>query len=467
MPANNTQIIDVASNLSAESIQAVGYLGRQWYLARPNGGVPGLTPHEAHHYLDLGLAISLNFERDRGDWMAEGYQAGVEAGQWIGARVAEFTAAGLNVPVVYLSADSHFNGPQLDQVMQCIRGAQSVVGNLVRAIYGFVETMDRAHAENLADFYWQCGSESQLRPWVQLYQRNNDNDVIAGVTVDCNDVKDNNYGQITAGAAPAPTPAPAPSANGAPTYPLSGGQYIGPLQGDNNSLSGMSGSDAWLQPAIRLCQQRLIDLGYGADFPQYGADGQYGDTVASSELGQATLKFQAAHPPLSVDGGIGRETWDALFAAPTPAPAPAPAPEPAPAPAPVPDPVPVPAPAPVVDVIPVTPAPDQDSALVRLLQTLPSRAWVRDDQGQRLVVPIDTPGSIPEKVVGVLDHIDLLNVVLGLSVSLAELHSKVDVLAANLPTTDASITASLKADVATLTAMISGGLVPKNPGASA
>ena len=117
-----------------------------------------------------------------------------------------------------------------------------------------------------------------------------------------------------------PAPAPAPTST---SYPLSGSSYIGPLSGSDDSLSGSApnGSDAWLRPSIQQVQQRLIDTGYARFFAQYGADGYYGNDVASSELGQATLQFQRDHPPLSVDGGIGRETWDAIFGAPQSAPA--------------------------------------------------------------------------------------------------------------------------------------------------
>ena len=265
MPANNTQIVDVAGNLSAQSIHDAGYLGRQWYLARPNGGIAGLTPDEANKYFGLGLTVSLNYERDSGDWMADGYNAGVDAGNWIAARVAEFTNAGIAVPAVYISADSHFNAAQLDQVVACLKGVQSVIGAVGRAIYGFVETMDRIHAEGLADYYWQCGSENDLRPWVQLYQRNNDNDTIAGVTVDCNDIKSPSYAQLSSGAvttAPAPAPAPAAAPAPAPAPAPSGGvQVVGSYtvqSGDNLTAIAKQYPQAWIT-ADSIAQLNGID----------------------------------------------------------------------------------------------------------------------------------------------------------------------------------------------------------------
>jgi hypothetical protein len=139
-------------------------------------------------------------------------------------------------------------------------------------------------------------------------------------------------GYVTGGAPVAQAaPVPAPSVPSDGSFPLSGSEYFGPLTGPADSISGMAGSDANYQPAIRACQQKLIDLGYGNYFQRYGADGQYGNDVNTSELGQATLQFQKDHPPLSVDGGVGRETWDAIFSAspvhpPVQAPAPAPVP---------------------------------------------------------------------------------------------------------------------------------------------
>lgn len=197
---NGSQIIDSDREISAAAVKAAGYRGRQWYLARPNGGAAGgsLTPGRWHEYNAAGLEQGLNYERDTGDWMADGYQAGVDAGHWIADRVAELRAGGVQgIRYVHLSADSHFNDPNaLARVLDCLRGAQSVIGPMARAGYGFLEFIDAARNAGLVDVTWQCGAKSDLRPGVQVYQRNNDNDVIAGVTVDCNDVMAPDWGQI-------------------------------------------------------------------------------------------------------------------------------------------------------------------------------------------------------------------------------------------------------------------------------
>jgi len=209
---NGSQLVDVGGALPNSVIRDAGYRGRAWYLARPNGsyGDGNATAARLLEAQCMGHDVYLNYERDAPTWMTEGWQAGVDAGHWIVDRVAELRNGGVQgIRVVALSADAHMSAGDLDQVVACLRGAQSVAGPLVRGIYGFVETMDRIHAEGLADFYWQCGSKADLRPWVQLYQRNNDNDTIGGVTVDCNDVMAADYGQIdtrTPAVAPTATP---------------------------------------------------------------------------------------------------------------------------------------------------------------------------------------------------------------------------------------------------------------------
>jgi len=122
--------------------------------------------------------------------------------------------------------------------------------------------------------------------------------------------------RIRGGGAPAPTP---PSGGGvaAPPFPLPGGYYFGPRSGPNNSISCMArnGSDARWRPNLRQWQQRMIDRGWGSYFRRYGADGMYGETVASSEAGQCALAFQR-EKGLAADGLIGPQTWAAAWTAP-------------------------------------------------------------------------------------------------------------------------------------------------------
>lgn len=238
---NNQQIIDCAAPLSVQDVANRGYAGRAWYLDRPGGAswIQHVTRADVDESARLGQAMMVNAEMGTGDWMLQpwipgvnaGWDTGVAAGLWIRDRHGEL---GNPCPVIPLSADAHFSPGQLDVVVACAKGVQSVIGSVGRGVYGFWETMDRFHAEGIADVYWQCGAQSDLRPWVQLYQRNNDGDTIAGHAVDCNDIIQPNYGQIGTGASAAPAVAPAPPP---PPPPMVGGA-IGDLY---NALGGPGG----------------------------------------------------------------------------------------------------------------------------------------------------------------------------------------------------------------------------------
>ncbi len=206
---NTQQIIDCLSPLSVQAVHDRGYAGRAWYLQRPAPTGQYATRADVDESARLGQAMMINAELGTGDWMLQpwipgvnaGWDTGVAAGLWIRDRHGEL---GNPCPVIPLSADSHFSQGQLDVVEACAQGVESVIGNVGRGIYGFAETMDRFRANNRADVYWQCGAQSDLRPWVQLYQRNNDGDVINGTAVDCNDIFGVGYGQIGSGAPPTP-----------------------------------------------------------------------------------------------------------------------------------------------------------------------------------------------------------------------------------------------------------------------
>jgi len=232
---NNQQIVDCGAQLSVQDVANRGYAGRAWYLDRPGGPnwIQHITRADVDESARLGQAAMVNAELGTGDWMLQpwdnnttaGWDTGVAAGNWIRDRHNELGNPCLVIP---LSADAHFTSSQLDVVTACARGVQSVIGNVGRGIYGFAETMDRFHDLGLADVYWQCGAQSDLRPFVQLYQRNNDGDSISGHAVDCNDIFGASYGQIGSGAPPTPPAPPAPMVYGA----------IGDLY---NSLGGPGG----------------------------------------------------------------------------------------------------------------------------------------------------------------------------------------------------------------------------------
>ena len=85
----------------------------------------------------------------------------------------------------------------------------------------------------------------------------------------------------------------------APEFPLPSGHWYGPESKNPRNHSGYYMKD---QAGIRQLQQRLKDRGW-----KIGVDGLYGDQTY-----KVVTAFQS-EKGLSVDGGVGRETWDALW----------------------------------------------------------------------------------------------------------------------------------------------------------
>lgn len=105
---------------------------------------------------------------------------------------------------------------------------------------------------------------------------------------------------------PAPKPstgssgAKKPSATNAAKYPLPSGSYFGPKSGGNESVSGYYSHRA----DLKRWQNRMKKRGWSLD-----ADGLYGPATA-----KVAKQFQR-EKGLSVDGLIGRKTWDAAWTA--------------------------------------------------------------------------------------------------------------------------------------------------------
>jgi hypothetical protein len=72
-------------------------------------------------------------------------------------------------------------------VMACLDGARTVLGPAT-GIYGFPEVIAAARAGGHAEYFWQCGRRSDVGPGVHLYQRNNEQRQVDGITCDVNDV---------------------------------------------------------------------------------------------------------------------------------------------------------------------------------------------------------------------------------------------------------------------------------------
>jgi hypothetical protein len=220
------RLLDKYGFLSVAQIRASAYDGQVAYLPKENGsgGLSVLTAQDVAAWLPLHdatppLLLVVNYEDRNADWMLGGWAIGVQKGLWIQSQLAALSIQ--NDPVVYLSADFHPVGAgQLQAILDCIRGAQSVLGSRARGVYGFVEVLDAVRAAGLADYFWLCGDHVGLqnRPWINLYQHNNDQDIVDGVTVDINDVlTPASFGQWVPGA---------PSAGGEDVFDNAAQQYL-------------------------------------------------------------------------------------------------------------------------------------------------------------------------------------------------------------------------------------------------
>lgn len=103
--------------------------------------------------------------------------------------------------------------------------------------------------------------------------------------------------------APQPKPKPRPKPAGkAPPFPLPRGHWYGVESRDRRNHSGYYARD---RDGIRQLQQRLKDRGW-----RISVDGRYGPATRD-----VVRKFQH-EKRLRVDGGVGAETWAALWEAP-------------------------------------------------------------------------------------------------------------------------------------------------------
>lgn len=102
--------------------------------------------------------------------------------------------------------------------------------------------------------------------------------------------------------AAAAKPKPKPKASKAPPFPLPHGHWYGPESRDARNHSGYYARD---RDGIRTLQQRLRDRGW-----RISVDGKFGPQTRD-----VVRKFQH-EKRLRVDGGVGAQTWAALWEAP-------------------------------------------------------------------------------------------------------------------------------------------------------
>jgi hypothetical protein len=182
-----------AARLSGGAIRSAGYDFVIRYVGTP-GRTKNITAAEYHDLVAAGVAVALVYEN-----VAEDALGGFAAGQGA-ARAARADADSIGFPAnrpIYFAVDWVAIAPQMPAVMAYLDGAADVLGIGQVGVYGFQLTIRTAMDGGHARWFWQCGALSALVPGSHLYQHNNDNTSVSGITCDVNDALAPDFGQNT------------------------------------------------------------------------------------------------------------------------------------------------------------------------------------------------------------------------------------------------------------------------------
>lgn len=171
-----------AARLTGPTVKNAGYTGAVRYIDDINN--PNLrqtkhtTPAEYQSLVSAGLGVRLVFEVTTGD-PDGGYARGVAYAQRAKAGADALGYSG----VIYFCEDRPTT-PSVANWRAYLQGAISVLGRSRVGAYGFFGAMDAANG--YVDHFWQAGARRDLRPFVQLWQDNNTQVSVGGVTCDRN-----------------------------------------------------------------------------------------------------------------------------------------------------------------------------------------------------------------------------------------------------------------------------------------
>lgn len=170
-----------ARQLSGPIIRGAGYAGAVRYIDSALGGKK-TTKAEYDSLVSSGLIVRLVMEVSTGDANG-GYARGVDY-----AKRAKAGADALGyLGVIYFCNDS----PALTSATlwdDYLTGAASVLGWSRVGAYGFANAMDVARHMTECKHFWQAGRRSDVRPFVQLWQDNNTQVTVSGITCDRNEI---------------------------------------------------------------------------------------------------------------------------------------------------------------------------------------------------------------------------------------------------------------------------------------
>lgn len=179
------------ARLPGAAIRAAGYDFVIRYVGTP-GRAKNIITAEYQDLIAAGVAVALVYEN-----VAEDALGGFAAGQ-ASARAARSDADSIGFPAarpIYFAVDWVATSPQMPAVMAYLDGAANVLGVERVGAYGFQLTIQTAMNNGHAKWFWQCGARSALVPGTHLYQHNNDNTTVSGITCDVNDALAIDFGQ--------------------------------------------------------------------------------------------------------------------------------------------------------------------------------------------------------------------------------------------------------------------------------
>lgn len=184
------------------AVHAAGYRFAVRYLFP---GSKGLTRAEADALAAAGLWIASAYE-STADWMLGGWPAGAAA-----ARAAESYGHAAGMPAerpVFFGADFDVSEAQMPDVLNCLRGAASVLGKGATGVYGGRAAVKAAFDAGVCAFGWQTAAWSAgvWDPRAQLRQVRV-NTLLGGSAVDVNEAMTADFGQWQPGKLPEPAPA--------------------------------------------------------------------------------------------------------------------------------------------------------------------------------------------------------------------------------------------------------------------
>jgi hypothetical protein len=170
-----------AAELSGTIIKNAGYGGAIRYIDSPaNLGRKHTSLAEYRSILAAGLGIRLVMEVSTGD---------ANGGRANGVALAKRAKAGADYlgykGVIYFCNDTP-SLPSSTLWDDFLTGAASVLGWARVGAYGFANAMDVASHMTPCQHFWQAGRRSDVRPFVQVWQDNNTQVTVGGITCDRN-----------------------------------------------------------------------------------------------------------------------------------------------------------------------------------------------------------------------------------------------------------------------------------------